>query len=386
MVIALIFTGASLAAGTQDRTYAVRAGETASSIAEAQYGDPRLGDLLLAYNDHAAGTMRAGERIAVPKCRTHRVVSGETWSGLAEGWLGRASFGPILAELNGAPAGGSPRPGERVVVPIVLRRKLAPKESLASLAARFYGDPRKARLLLAFGRFPSAKGVPPGTIIGIPMTAFVAKEAKTAEVSPAAVASVPAETASEPPPAPPVAVEPARQFELPLRAATIDFVYGDYEHARAALEPLRGPVASTGNMEDRRELSQLLAFTYVALDQGAQACEAYLAGPLPRAELDPDLVELLFQPFYFDLYEQQAPGEKPYLAMPIAKARRATRWPRGWRRWRRGHRTPSRRGSTPVTMRPRKRRGRRSAGRSTAASPRACRRKSWRAPSASGST
>ncbi len=32
----------------------------------------------------------------------------------------------------------------------------------------------------------------------------------------------------------------------------------------------------------------------------------------------PDLVELLFQPFYFDLYEQQAPGEKPYVAMPIA--------------------------------------------------------------------
>lgn len=32
----------------------------------------------------------------------------------------------------------------------------------------------------------------------------------------------------------------------------------------------------------------------------------------------PDLVELLFQPFYFDLYEQHAPGEKPYLAMPIA--------------------------------------------------------------------
>lgn len=31
----------------------------------------------------------------------------------------------------------------------------------------------------------------------------------------------------------------------------------------------------------------------------------------------PDLVELLFEPFHFDLYEQQAPGEKPYLAMPI---------------------------------------------------------------------
>jgi hypothetical protein len=32
----------------------------------------------------------------------------------------------------------------------------------------------------------------------------------------------------------------------------------------------------------------------------------------------PDLVALLFEPFYFDLYEQQAAGQKPYLAMPIA--------------------------------------------------------------------
>ncbi len=32
----------------------------------------------------------------------------------------------------------------------------------------------------------------------------------------------------------------------------------------------------------------------------------------------PDLLELFFEPFYFDLYEQQAAGEKPYLAMPLA--------------------------------------------------------------------
>ena len=289
----LLFIGAASAAIPRegpDRAYTVRAGETASSIAAAQYGDPRLGDLLLAYNDHATGAMRAGERLILPKCRTHRVAPGETWSALAQSWLGRASFGPILAELNGAPPEGNPHPGDRVVVPIVLRRKLAPKESLASLATRFYGDPRKARLLQAFGRFPSAKGVPPGTLVGIPMTAFVAREAKPAEAPPAVVVSVPAERVAEPPPSPPIAVEPVRQFETPLRAATMDFVYGDYEHTRVALETLRGPVASTGNIEDRRELSQLLAFTYVALGQGAQACEAYLAGPLPRAELDPDLV------------------------------------------------------------------------------------------------
>lgn len=32
----------------------------------------------------------------------------------------------------------------------------------------------------------------------------------------------------------------------------------------------------------------------------------------------PDLVPLIFEPFYFDLYEQQSEGQKPYVAMPLA--------------------------------------------------------------------
>ena len=32
----------------------------------------------------------------------------------------------------------------------------------------------------------------------------------------------------------------------------------------------------------------------------------------------PDLVEVMFEPFAFDLYEQQAPGEQPFISMPIA--------------------------------------------------------------------
>jgi hypothetical protein len=32
----------------------------------------------------------------------------------------------------------------------------------------------------------------------------------------------------------------------------------------------------------------------------------------------PDLVPLMFEPFYFDLYEQQGPGQRPYVAMPLA--------------------------------------------------------------------
>ena len=32
----------------------------------------------------------------------------------------------------------------------------------------------------------------------------------------------------------------------------------------------------------------------------------------------PDLAPLFFEPFYFDLYEQQASGEKPYIAIPLA--------------------------------------------------------------------
>ena len=282
IVVALALTAAAGAPEVQERTYAVLAGDTASSIADAHYGNPRLGPLLLAYNEHPSAGLRPGERLTMPRCGTHRAVSGESWSGLAQRWLGRASYGPILAELNGAPPERALRVGERVIVPVVLRHKLAPKESFASLAGRFYGDPRKARILQAFGRFPSPKPPAPGTVIGIPITAFVAKEPKPEKASP--------EVASEPAPAPPVAGIPPRQFAAPLDAAAMDFVYGDYDRARAALEGLRGPVASSGNVEDKRELSQLLAFTYVALDLGAQACEAYAAAPPPRAELDPDLV------------------------------------------------------------------------------------------------
>lgn len=287
IVVALAFTGAALAAPeAQERTYSVRAGETASSIADAHYGNPRLGPLLLAYNGRPSGGLRPGERLTMPRCRTHRAVSGESWSGLAQKWLGRASFGPILAELNGAPPERALRVGERVVVPVVLRHKVAPKESFASLAGRFYGDPRKATILRDFGRFPSAKPPAPGTVIGIPITAFVAKEPKPEK----AVPEVASEPAPSPPPVSVAAIPPPRQFAAPLDAAAMDFVYGDYEQARAALEGLRGPVASSGNVDDQRELSQLLAFTYVALDLGAQACEAYAAAPPPRAELDPDLV------------------------------------------------------------------------------------------------
>ena len=34
----------------------------------------------------------------------------------------------------------------------------------------------------------------------------------------------------------------------------------------------------------------------------------------------PDLVDLFFEPWTFDLYEQQAPGEQPYMTLPLATA------------------------------------------------------------------
>lgn len=215
-----------------------------------------------------------------PCCRTHRAATGETWASLAQDWLGRASYGPILAELNGAPPEKVLRKGDRVVVPVVVRHKLGAKETLSAVAARYYGDPKKARILRAFGRFPNGKAPAPGTVIGIPITASAPK---------------PPKPAPEPTPAPPVVAaapepSPPPSFVEPLRAAEVDYVYGDYERALQVLEEIRIPVRSSGSVADQRELSRLLAFTYVALDRGAQACEAYSSAPPPRVELDPDLV------------------------------------------------------------------------------------------------
>jgi len=275
-------------AAAAPRMHTVAAGESAASLAKKYYGEAGLGDLLLRYNRKPARVIHPGERLTIPFCEIYRARPGDTWSGLAKSRLGRATTSPALAELNGSDVRQPLRVGARVVIPVVLSHNLARGETLASLADRFYGDPKKASIVQTFSRIGDVKRLAVGTALEIPLVAFVGREpdpASKGAKQQVAVAAPP----PEPPPPPPVE---QRRFEDVIAAARRTYAVGEYDTTREALETLRELVIREGSVSDRREWGELLAFVYIALDREDDACTAYRSSSPPPgpASFDPDLI------------------------------------------------------------------------------------------------
>ena len=302
VLAASLLAAGPVAAG--ERLHTVAAGESAASVAKAYYGEPKLGELLLRYNDRSGNVLQPGERLTIPFSDVYRARPGDTWSVLAKRRLGRAWASPALAALNGYEAGQPLPVGARIGIPLVLRHPLARGESLSSLADRFYGDAQKAAMLQSFSRIDDAKRLAVGTPLEIPLIVSLRLEADSIRTAPKDKAAV-----AVPPPPPPRLPEKAvaapspkaeippsppeeRRFEAPLAEAGRSFTEGEYDRAREALEALRDPVAGTGAVSDRREWGQLMAFVYIALDRDEDACAAYRTTPAPvePASLDPDLI------------------------------------------------------------------------------------------------
>jgi len=292
-----------------ERSHVVRAGESASAIAERSYGDSRLGALLLAYNGRRGTVIHAGEELRVPYCDVHRVRPGDSWSALTKRYLGSAAAWRAVAELNGLAPDEPLRVGQELVFPVVLEHALERGATLALLAERFYGDPTRARLLQEFNRLDDPRRLAVGATVRVPLTSLrlrasevtppptsVAEPVLSKPVAPQAVAvptPAPSETASAPEivlAAPPPA--PASLFGADLTSAERAFRQGAFDDARTLLEELREPVTLGGTDAERRELLRLLSFVYVAFDDVEEACAAY--GALTRLDgaptLDPDLV------------------------------------------------------------------------------------------------
>ena len=272
ILLAVGFAGAG-AVAAPDRIHTVAAGESAASVAKRYYGEASVGELLLRFNGKTGKVLHPGDKLTIPYCAVYQARPGDTWSALAKRRLGRAGAAWVLAELNGSAAADPLRAGARVVFPVVLRHALARGETLASLAERYYGDPKKATTLQAFSRLGDAKRLPVGTPLEIPIVAFVRREP---------------EPVQEVPVAPPAAAD-NRRFEDALAAAGRAFAEGEYDRARELLESMRERVAGEGGVADRREWGRLMAFAYVALDRDAEACAAYRESAGPEG-LDPDLV------------------------------------------------------------------------------------------------
>ena len=268
-----VFAGPGAIAGS-DITHRVASGESASSIAARYYADHDLADALLGYNGKSGTVIRAGESLRIPICDEHVVVAGDSWSALAQRYLGRADGWPAVAMLNGLSPEQSLRVGQHLTFPVVLDHALRPGETLAVLAQRFYGNPKRSGVLRRFNVIDDPRRLSVGQSVEIPLVVFRA-------------ASRPVDPAPAPVPAP-----PPRRFTGELHSVALAVAEGEFEDAADRIGEVRDDVTRMGTSAEQVELWRLLAMVSVARDEAERACQAYDALIDLQADWspDPDLV------------------------------------------------------------------------------------------------
>ena len=138
VLLALALSGPALA--QSPFTHIVRSGETLASIAQRYYGDPRRETVLVTENglDAQGVPIVVGLRLVVPSVAYHRVRAGETWASIAERYYGDARRAFVLVEANHG-SQDQPSEGAELVIPYPLRHVAGPSDTVQRLAAAYYG-------------------------------------------------------------------------------------------------------------------------------------------------------------------------------------------------------------------------------------------------------
>ena len=274
-----------------ERIHTVTSGETLGFIAHLYYGDQARAGFLQGVNGKTSSVIRPGEKLRVPYSEVHTVRRGDSWSGLSKRYFGDAMLYPVLAGLNGTVSERALRIGERLQIPAVLDHELKRGETLAILAERFYGDPRKGRLLAQFNGVDDPRRLPIGAPLRIPVLSL---PLAPAEEEPPPVRAKrqasPEPSETEPQPPEPVVETASRpsSFATELNAAASAIRSGEFGAARRQLQSLLEPITRVGTPAARDEHRLLLASVWVAYDRPEEACRAYGEGGV--GELDPNLV------------------------------------------------------------------------------------------------
>lgn len=149
LAVLTLAVGAGRAAA--DRDYLVRKvarGDTLELLAAEYYGDRRHEIFIMVANhmDHPRA-LRPGEALRVPITRTVTAAAGDTFEGLAQTYLGDKRRAVFLAEFNGLTVADGLAAGTALTVPFHVVHTAAGPETLASIAAAYFGDRTNAALL-----------------------------------------------------------------------------------------------------------------------------------------------------------------------------------------------------------------------------------------------
>ena len=268
-LVACCLLGLSARAQADDSiVHIVRPGETLAAIAELYYGEARREAAIVAENGLGAegGTaIVVGLRLVIPTVRYHRVQEGETWAALAERYFGDVRRAFVLIDANSSTSGRQPAVGAQLLIPYPLRYIGSSHDPVRQAAREFYDGSTRSIVMLR--RFNGLKGqrVGRGDLLLLPVSnlQLSAQGRKLAQEQGRALAQA-AEAREH---------QIAVHDELPTLREHVQ--HGRYVEAVALANRLIGAGQLTGNqvVTIQRELGTAL----VALDREDLALEAFKA-------------------------------------------------------------------------------------------------------------
>ena len=132
--------------------YHVKQGDTLDLIAAEFYGDHARTAVFVAEENKLPRPYRVfpGERLRIPINREIATAKGDSFASLATQYLGDANRAPFLAQFNHmAPTDDLPT-GTTLAIPFHVVHVAPSAESLAQVAAMFFGDSKQAEAIKAY--------------------------------------------------------------------------------------------------------------------------------------------------------------------------------------------------------------------------------------------
>ncbi len=160
------------------QVYRVKPGDTLEILAAEFYGDHNhLVYILEANGLQHARPLKPGEKIKIPINRDITTAKGDTFESLAATYLGDPRRGTFLADFNNMSLTESLPEGTPLVIPFHVQHVAAGPETLALIAAAYFGDSKNTDLIKRYN-FLDKDSIDKGEKIAVPIYNVKVKAAK----------------------------------------------------------------------------------------------------------------------------------------------------------------------------------------------------------------